>query len=109
MKIEYVKIENFGKLSNLKIDFTEGYNLLKENNGWGKSTLASFIRAMFYGFEGEGKHGIVENERKRFSPWQGGVYGGSLVFETKGKRYLITRTFGTKAKDDIFFANDDDE
>lgn len=109
MKIESVYVENFGKLHEFRYDFTEGINVIKENNGWGKSTLAAFIRAMFYGFEGDGRQKVTDNERKRFKPWQGGAFGGNLVFETKGKRYRIERSFGTKALEDVFKLYDADK
>lgn len=102
MKIESISIENFGKLHEYKVEFGEGLNVIKEDNGWGKSTLAAFIRAMFYGLEGGRKGNIAVNDRKHYKPWQGGAFGGSLVFETKGRRYKIVRTFGTKDSDDEF-------
>lgn len=93
MRLISCHIENFGKLHDYTIHFSDGANILCEENGWGKSTLAAFIRAMFYGLEGERKRSIEENERKRYSPWQGGVFGGQLTFEVGGKQYTITRTF----------------
>lgn len=107
MKIVSVHIENFGKLSKTDIDFTEGLNVKCEENGWGKSTLSTFIRAMFYGFEGDGKRDEINSERKRFSPWQGGAYGGSLALEAHGKVYRITRFFGIRALDDSFELRDE--
>ena len=93
MKILNCYIENFGKLHDFSIDFVEKTNIICEGNGWGKSTLAAFIRAMFYGLEGERKRSIEENEPKRYKPWQGGIFGGRLTFETNGKEYTITRNF----------------
>lgn len=105
MKILSCHIENFGKLSNCDFEFGEGVNCFCEDNGWGKSTFASFLKAMFYGFEGEKKRSI-ENERKRFQPWQGGPYGGSLTFETGGREYVVTRMFGDKELNDSFELRD---
>lgn len=102
MLIESCKIENMGKLSNVSLNFNEGLNVIKEDNGWGKSTLAAFIRAMFYGFEGERARNGIQSERKKYMPWQGGVYGGRLVFSTKCKRYEIIRNFGNKSSEDFF-------
>ncbi|MBQ2923801.1 MAG: AAA family ATPase [Tyzzerella sp.] len=93
MRLIRCHIENFGKLHDYTIDFEKGANVICEENGWGKSTLAAFIRAMFYGLEGERKRSIEENERKRYTPWQGGVFGGQLTFEVDGKEYTVTRTF----------------
>lgn len=104
MKLISCRIENFGKLSDRTVLFDKpsGINVFCENNGWGKSTLAAFIKVMFFGFDNEGRRSNVENERQRFKPWQGGSYGGSITFETDGKTYTILRTFGTKEKDDEF-------
>ncbi len=106
MKIIDCHIENFGKLSDAHYSFEPGLNIFGEPNGSGKSTLAAFIKVMFFGFAGEGKRSVPENERKRFKPWQGGVYGGQLVFENKGSTYRIVRTFGAKDKDDTFVLYD---
>ena len=103
MRLENCHIENFGKLSDVTMDFTSGCNVINQENGWGKSTLADFIRVMFYGFANERtRKSDYENERKRYTPWQGGTYGGQITFSTDGKRYVMSRTFGTKEKDDTF-------
>ena len=107
MKLIRCEIENFGKLSNFSMDFTDGLNVICEENGWGKSTLASFIKIMFYGFDNErARKDEVSNERKRFKPWQGGTYGGKIVFSVDDKCYEMTRIFGTKDKDDVFELRD---
>ena len=100
MKLVQCKIENFGKLRDFSFDFSEGIHIICQKNGWGKSTLAAFIRIMFFGFENPGKQDKLVNERKRFTPWQGGVYGGSVIFEVDGKQYLMRRVFGKKEKDE---------
>ena len=106
MKLIRCHIENFGKLSDFTYDFSEGCNTICEENGWGKSTLASFLRVMLYGFRNEGKRDPLENERKRYAPWQKGVYGGELQFESDGKVYSVRRIFGNKAAEDEFQLTD---
>lgn len=106
MRIINCHIENFGRLSGYDRDFTDGCNAIMASNGQGKSTLAAFIRVMFYGFEGEGKRRTGENERKRYEPWQGGVYGGRLTFSDGEKTYVIQRTFGNKSSEDTFELRD---
>lgn len=108
MKLISCHIENFGRLQDCSMDFTENMNVICEENGWGKSTFAAFIRAMFYGLEGERKRSIEDNERKRYKPWQGGVFGGQLVFEEKDRRYEITRIFQDKEANDEFELRDVD-
>lgn len=106
MRLISCDIENFGKISNRHFEFTDGCNVICEENGWGKSTLAAFIRVMFFGFENPNARDEINNERRRFTPWQGGVYGGKLVFEAEGHRYILSRTFGAKDKDDKFSLRD---
>lgn len=88
------------------MNFCDGANIICEENGWGKSTFVAFIRAMFYGLEGDRKKSIEQNERKRYKPWQGGVFGGQLVFEIQGKKYLISRVFKDKETNDEFELRD---
>lgn len=102
MRLVSCHIENFGKLSDFTMEFEEGCNVICCENGWGKSTLAAFIKVMLYGFEEEKSRDELKNERKRYRPWQGGVYGGRLEFEAGGEHYVISRTFGTKEKEDTF-------
>lgn len=106
MKLIQCHIENFGKLSDFTCEFTEGCNTVCEENGWGKSTLAAFLRVMLFGFRNEGKRDPIENERRRYTPWQKGVYGGELQFESDGKQYSVRRTFGNKAAEDEFQLTD---
>ena len=108
MRLISCHIENFGRLQDCSMDFEENMNVICEENGWGKSTFAAFIRAMFYGLEGERKRSIEDNERKRYKPWQGGVFGGQLVFEEGGRRYEIIRIFQDKEANDEFELRDAD-
>ena len=101
MRLLECHIDNFGKLSDRDISFHEGTNVFLERNAWGKSTLATFIKVMLYGFDNETKRNEVDNERKKYRPWQKGIYGGTLTLEVDGKNYRIEKTFGAKPKDDL--------
>ena len=107
MKLLTCHIDNFGKLSNFDCCFDEHLMVIAEDNGWGKSTFSAFLRVMFYGFSGSSRKGAPDNERARLRPWQSGVFGGSLTFETGGRVYRIERTFGDKPRDDTFLLYDD--
>lgn len=93
MKLLRCHVENFGILSDFDLTFTEGLNVLCRENGFGKSTLAAFLKAMFYGLP---KTRAKASERKHYDPWQGGKYGGFLEFEYRGNQYRVTRYFGKK-------------
>lgn len=102
MKLIRCHIENFGVLSDFDFNFDDGLTTICQSNGFGKSTFAAFIKAMFYGFPRTGARNIVENERKRYDPWQGGKYGGYLEFEVQDVSYRVTRYFGKTAAKDTF-------
>ena len=102
MIIKELYIENFGKLSKYRKSFTDGLNQFVEENGFGKTTLTVFLKAMFYGFEENRRHSLDENDRKKYTPWQGGAFGGWLSFEVGSKTYRVERTFGSKTADDTF-------
>lgn len=94
MKLIKMHVDNFGCLHNFDYEFENGLNVILHDNGWGKTTMASFLKAMLYGFDTKRSKDITENERKRYLPWQGGKFGGSLDFEAEGKKYRVSRTFG---------------
>lgn len=102
MKLICAHVENFGKLHNLDMDFADGLSVIREDNGWGKSTLAAFLRAMFYGLTGHRKKSLAENEYQKYKPWQGGAFGGSITFEVNGTEYVATRMFRSKPNSDVF-------
>lgn len=98
MKLLKCHIVGFGNWKNKTIEFQDGLTSVCEKNGFGKSSLASFIRVMFYGLERVTK---ANNERKRALPFDGSPCGGSLDFEWQGNQYSIERSFiGKTPKDD---------
>ncbi len=102
MRIVSCHIENFGGLSKTDISFDKGLNIVLRENGWGKSTLAAFIKAMLYGLPATSRRSLLENDRKRLTPWNGGIFGGSMIFETDTGIYRVERFFGSKESEDTF-------
>ena len=103
MLLKQCYIQGFGKLQDFTYEFTEGLNVICTENGWGKSTFAAFLRAMFYGLPQAGSRTKLEEaERRKYRPWNGGCMGGSLVFEVNEKEYRVERTFGKKESEDTF-------
>lgn len=101
MKLVSLYIENFGGLSAYSLNFEETLTVINRPNGFGKTTLAEFIRAMLYGFPRKSKT-LDKSKRQKYAPWNGGVYGGNLVFVHEGQRYRLERTFGATPKGDTF-------
>lgn len=102
MKLLRCHIVNYGCLHDFSFDFTDGINVIKQPNGWGKSTFASFLCAMLYGLESTTRRNLLDNERKHYRPWQGGNFGGWLEFEVSDRQYRIERFFGQKEREDTF-------
>lgn len=102
MRLKNCHIENFGKLKNFDYNFFDGLNVINQENGFGKTTFATFIKAMFYGLPSTTKRNLDENERKKYMPWQGENFGGNIVFEVDGRTYKIQRFFGKNNSEDAF-------
>ena len=102
MKLLHCYVENFGKLHKFSYTFPDSLCIIEGENGWGKSTLAVFIKAMLYGLPASRSSDLLDNERKRYAPWNGERFGGSLSILVGDKSYRIERIFGKKESDDIF-------
>lgn len=101
MKLISCYIEKFGGLSGYALDFEQGVTVIHAPNGFGKTTLAEFLRAMFYGFPRKAKT-LDKSRRQKYTPWSGGKFGGNLVFEHEGRRYRLERSFGATPRSDSF-------
>lgn len=106
MKLIECYIENFGKLTDFKYSFSPGLNTIKQDNGYGKTTLTMFIKAMLYGLDDTRRARLESNDRKHYLPWNGGRCAGSLIFETDEKKYRIERCFMPRASEDTFMLYD---
>lgn len=97
MRILSVNVVAFGKLKNVGIKFQNSLNVLRNVNGFGKTTMASFIRAMLYGFTYSRSGGATD--ASHFQPWGSSErFGGSLTVEHNGEIYRIERFFGATAR-----------
>ena len=96
MKLIKCYIENFGKLHKFEYIFKDGLNIINEENGFGKTTFASFIKSMFYGLDGSTNAKVENSERKLYQPWQGGVYGGNIEFEIEKMHITLEKLRQTK-------------
>ncbi|MBQ8320285.1 MAG: AAA family ATPase [Clostridia bacterium] len=98
MKLIGCYVENFGKLSHLTLTFGEGTTCFCLPNGEGKTTLVAFLKAMLYGMDGYRETTTGFCDRRRYFPFSGGRFGGSLQIEWRGERYTIERTFDKKSE-----------
>ena len=104
MRLYTCHVDNFGRLHDLDLDFREKLHIIREDNGWGKSTLAEFLMVMFYGFANEKSRSAIRNERQRYAPWQQGTFGGTVTFSQNGRILRLERVFGFKNGTEDFSA-----
>ncbi len=97
--IEKIEIVSFGKLKNAVLNASKGINILSAPNESGKTTLAAFIKFVFYGFAGTRTKSLQENERKLYTPWDNSVSEGSIFIKADNKAYKIHRLCGTSGKE----------
>lgn len=102
MKILNIYIDNFGKFKDFSYDFAEKLNIIDEPNGFGKTTIAQFIKSMIYGMPKKSTQQGTNNRRFKYSPWNSSKYGGKLTFKHLGNTYTITREFGESKTGDKF-------
>ena len=107
MKLVKCHITGFGRLCDFKYNFDPKVNNIFEENGWGKTTFSAFIKAMFYGLKYSPKLKSKFLDREHYNPWNGGIFGGNLVFKTDKGIFRVERTFGKRDKDDTFKLFDD--
>lgn len=100
MKIKRIYIKSFGKLQNAAFDFRENINVIYGANEAGKSTLAAFIKFMFYSLTAKIK---TDNllERERYMTFGESSIGGSVLFEYNGQEILLTREYITNARQSV--------
>ncbi len=92
MKINKIYISAFGGLKDFSLDLTDGLNIIYGNNEDGKSTVAAFIKAMFYG-TGRNTKSISDSIRLKYTPWDNSTMAGRIYFEHQNKRYCLEREF----------------
>ena len=69
---------SFGTLKNETLELAPGLNIVRAPNERGKSSWASFIRAIFFGVDTSArKKGGVLPDKTRFLPWSGAAMEGS--------------------------------
>jgi uncharacterized protein YhaN len=88
MRIENIHVDGFGVWNDRTWEsLGPGLNVFHGPNETGKSTLMSFIRSMFFGFEKRGS-------AKRYEPLNGGSHGGHLDLMVGDTRLHVERKPG---------------
>lgn len=96
MKINYLKINEFGKLKNKEIKLEDNINLIYGKNEAGKTTLLKFIYSMFYGIS-KNKNGKDISDFDKYKPWKGEEFSGKIKYTLNNEEeYEVFREFSKK-------------
>ena len=96
MRIQELKINNFGKIKNKQISLGEHINIIYGKNEAGKSTILKYIINSFYGIS-KNKKGKEYSDLEKYKPWTGEEFSGKLKYELdNGKVYEVFRDFKKK-------------
>ena len=92
MKINKIKINNFGNLSDKNIEFKK-FNIIYGKNESGKSTFQSYIVSSLYGIQ-KNKNGKAMSDFEKYEPWNGGEFSGTINYALdNGEEYNVFRNF----------------
>lgn len=95
MKIENIKINQYGKLENKNIDLKK-INIIYGKNESGKSTLLNFIESIFYGIS-KNKNGKKYTDFEKYTPWNQNEFSGAIQYKLDNeKEYYVFRDFNKK-------------
>lgn len=96
MIINYLKINEFGKLKNKEIKLENNINLIYGKNEAGKTTLLKFISSMFYGVS-KNKNGKEISDFDKYKPWKGEDFSGKIKYVLDNKEeFEVFREFSKK-------------
>lgn len=92
MRLDKIYISAFGGLKDFTLELTDGLNVIYGNNEDGKSTVAAFIKAMFYG-TGRNSQSLAASVRQKYTPWDGSTMAGRIYFTHQNKNYCLEKEF----------------
>ena len=91
--LKKINIISFGQFENTSINFEDGFNLIYGKNESGKSTIASFIEGILYGFDDGNRVRHFNKKHEIYRPINSYKYAGMAIFNKDGIDYRISRNF----------------
>ena len=97
MTIRRIHIASFGGLRDFDCELYSGMNVIRGDNESGKTSLAMFIKFIFYGLSGRSLDG-APSERKKYVNWDTGMAEGYIIAGHEGREYRIERTLSVSVR-----------
>ncbi len=91
MIIRRIHIASFGPLRDFDCELYSGMNVIRGDNESGKTSLATFIKFIFYGLSGRSVDGNP-SERKKYVNWDTGTAEGYIIAADGAREYRIERS-----------------
>lgn len=91
--IKKLNLISFGHFENTNIDLDNSFNLIYGKNESGKSTIASFIEGILYGFDDGSRVRHFNKKQEIYRPINSYKYAGLAIFNKDGIDYRISRNF----------------
>ncbi|MCD7884935.1 MAG: AAA family ATPase [Lachnospiraceae bacterium] len=99
MEIQELILKKYGRFSDHHITFRPGINIIYGGNETGKTTIHSFIKAMFFGLNRARGRAAKMDEYQIRQPWDSpGAFLGSMRVVENGEVYRIDRCFDRSTK-----------
>ncbi|MCD7955432.1 MAG: AAA family ATPase [Lachnospiraceae bacterium] len=99
MEIQELILKKYGRFSDHHITFRSGINIIYGGNETGKTTIHSFIKAMFFGLNRARGRAAKMDEYQIRQPWDSpGAFLGSMRVVENGEVYRIDRCFDRSTK-----------
>lgn len=96
MKINFLKINGFGKIKNKEINLNKKINLIYGKNEAGKTTLLKFISSMLYGVS-KNKNKKEISDFDKYKPWDQDEFSGKIIYTLDNNiKYEVFREFSKK-------------
>lgn len=94
MNIRSLYIADFSGTKRRTVDLADGFNVIEGPNESGKSTVAAFIKFMFYGFADKA-------ERNRLYSWGTASASGTMTLLHEGREYRIEREYNEGGREKL--------
>ncbi|MBQ7827900.1 MAG: AAA family ATPase [Clostridia bacterium] len=97
MVIHRIHIASFGPLRDFDFELYSGMNVIRGENESGKTSLAMFIKFIFYGLSGRSIDSLP-SERRKYVNWETGTAEGYIIASHDGKEYRIERSLSVAVR-----------